>query len=429
MICPPFTQRMHILHVSNYFRDTHEHVGGAEQACYRIARLARVNGYDVSVAATRPDGNGRSEFPTYTLPIVEDYLPEVLKRYVEVLKWYSIQADPLAYREFCRVLRTHSADVVHFHNFQFLTLSLISAARDFRKKTIVSIYDYWLFCPTVMLADPDRRFCTRAHGPWCVACLPGKMRVVQRLLLSFRRRLFDRYLKLIDGFHVLSEHSRRVLEGYGIERSRIHVVPLTLPIEYLDEPETDIAVDPDMIFFAGWRNERKGLHRLLEAMPKVVEAHPAAHLTVCGGKVRFGDEYEALLDGLLESGGIRDRVSFLGHMPPREIKQYLQKAAVIVIPEQYENMSPLLMIESMSLARPLVISRVGGVPEFMEHGVTGYMADPLDPEDFAARILAVLKDPQRAEKMGLAARKAILEKCDDREIWNKARAMYENIAT
>jgi glycosyltransferase involved in cell wall biosynthesis len=420
---------MHILHVSNYFRDTHEHVGGAEQACYRIARLARVNGYDVSVAATRPDGSGRSEFPTYTLPIVEDYLPDVLKRYVEVLKWYSIQADPLASRTFGKVLRAHNVDIVHFHNFQFLTLSLIATARDFEKKTIVSIYDYWLFCPTVMLADPAQRFCTRAHGPWCAACLPRRMRSVQRLLLSFRRRLFDRYLRRVDGFHVLSEHSRSVLEGYGIERSRIHVVPLTLPIEYLDEPEQDVQIDPDMIFFAGWRNERKGLHRLLEAMPKVVEAHPAAHLTVCGGKVRFGDEYEALLDGLLEKGRIRDRVTFLGHMPPSEIKRYLQQTAVIVIPEQYENMSPLLMIESMSLARPLVISRVGGVPEFVEHGVTGYMADPLDPADFAEQILAVLKDPRRAEEMGLAARKAILEKCDGEVIWKKARTMYDNVAS
>lgn len=419
---------MHVLHVSNYFRDTHRHVGGAEQACYRTARLARDHGYNISVVTTRPDGNGRSEFPVHDVPIAEDYLPAMFKRYVEALKWYSVQADPIASKAFRNLLKHSDADVVHFHNFQFMTLHLIAAARDLGKKTIVSIYDYWLFCPTVMLVDPNQRFCERAHGSWCVDCLPDTMRPIQRLFLSFRRKVFDRYLDMVDGFHVLSDHSRSVLEGYGIDRSRIHTVPLVLPVEYRDLPETDEAIDPNMIFFAGWRNERKGLHRLLEAMPMVVERRPDAHLVACGGKVRFGDEYEALLQEKLDSGGIRDKVTFLDHLPPADIKRYLQRTAVVVIPEQYENMSPLLMIESMSLARPLVISRVGGVPEFIEHGVTGRMADPLDPADFAENILALLEDPDGAARMGETAREAILKKCDDEAIWQKTRAMYEAVA-
>lgn len=394
-----------------------------------MARLALDHGYEVSVVTTRPDSDGRSEFPTFSLPIMEDFLPDLFKKYVEVLKWYAVQVEPCASRAFRRLPATHDADIVHFHNLQFLTLSLISDAVNAGRKTILSIYDYWLFCPTVMLSDTSQRFCNRSHGPWCVECLPAKMRSVQKLLLSFRRRLFDRYLDRVDGFHVLSEHSRSVLEGYGIDRSRIHVIPLTLPIEYADLPESDKPIDADMIFFAGWRNERKGLHRLLEAMPRVIEGHPAVHLTVSGGRVRFGDEYEALLQERLDVAGVRERVTFLGHLQPSEIKRYLQQAAVVVIPEQYQNMSPLLMIESMSLARPVVISRVGGVPEFIEEGVTGYMADPLDADDFACKILAVLKDPERAKEMGLAARKAILEKCDGEAVWRRARTMYESIAS
>lgn len=419
---------MRLLHVSNYFRDTHRHVGGAEQACYRTARLAQDHGYGVSVVTTRPDANGRSEFPVHHAPIAEDYAPAIFRRYVEALKWYSVQVDPIASRAFRKIMRSNHADVVHFHNFQFMTLGLIAAAKDLGGKTVLSIYDYWLFCPTVMLVDPNQQFCERRHGPWCVYCLPDTMRPVQRLFLSFRRRVFDRYLNMVDGFHVLSYHSRSVLEGYGIDRGRIHVAPLTLPVEYRDHPEPHEPVDPNMIFFAGWRNERKGLHRLLEAMPMVLRDHPDAHLVACGGSVRFGDAYEALLRQKIDQGGLQDRVSFLGHIPPEDIKRYLQKAAVVVIPEQYENMSPLLMIESMSLARPLVISRVGGVPEFIEHGVTGRMADPLDPADFAQNILAVLQDPQAAARMGEAARESILRKCDDEVIWRQIRTMYETVA-
>ena len=128
----------------------------------------------------------------------------------------------------------------------------------------------------------------------------------------------------------------------------------------------------------------------------VLEECPEARLVACGSRVRFGDEYYEMLQSKVDSGGIRDRVTFLDHLPPTEVKKHIRQAAVVVIPEQYENMSPLLMIESMFLARPVVISRVGGVPEFIEDGVTGWLADPHDPADFAKKIISVVKDLDHA---------------------------------
>lgn len=417
---------MKILHVTNYFRDTHAHVGGAEQACYRTALLARNHGCGIGVVTTKPDRDAQPDMDVHSVPILEDYTPHIARKYLEACKWYSIQYDPLSYRAFRRILKLDDPDVVHFHNCQFLTLSLIKAAKQAGKRTVVSIYDYWHFCPTVMLVDPQKKFCARAHGTWCTDCLPPMFRMFQKALLSIRRPVIDRYLEITDAFHVLSEHSGRVLEGYGIPKERIHVVQLTLPMEYLTQPETDVTVDPDLILFAGWLNERKGIHRLLEAMPHVLKERPSAKLMAIGGKVRFGEEYEKKMDAIIEQGGFRDRVTFTGHMPPSDMKRHIQHAAVIVIPEQYENMSPLLMIEAMSMAKPVVISRVGGVPEFIDHGVTGWLADPLDPRDYAKNILAVLRDPESAARAGSAAREKILTKCDDETIWEKTRRMYED---
>jgi glycosyltransferase involved in cell wall biosynthesis len=99
---------------------------------------------------------------------------------------------------------------------------------------------------------------------------------------------------------------------------------------------------------------------------------------------------------------------------------------VVVIPEQYENMSPLLMIEAMSMSKPVVISRAGGIPEFIEDGVSGWLANPLDPGDFADKIIRVFRDPDHAKAMGENARQRILTKCDDGSIWDKTRRMYES---
>lgn len=415
---------MKVVHVTNYFRDIHRHVGGAEQACFRTALLARNHGHSILVVTTNPDGNRTSEFETRSVPIIEDYIPASLKKYTEACKWYSVQYDPLARNAFGGILSEAKADVVHFHNFQFLTLSLLAVARRLKLKTILSIYDYWLFCPTVMLVDPQQGFCRRGHGPWCVDCLPPMFRLFQKLLLSMRRKVIDHYLDMADSFHVLSEHSRSVLEGYGINRSRIRVIPLTLPIEFNMLESSDQAADQCSILFAGWLNERKGLDRLLQAMPKVLREYPQARLTAIGGKVKFGETYEKKINEIIESGGFGDHVHFTGHLPPAEIRTHIQRASVVVIPEQYENMSPLLMIEAMAMGRPVVISRAGGIPEFIEDGVTGWLADPLNPDEFAQKIINVFSDPDRAVSMGKVARQQILAKLDSEIIWEKTRAMY-----
>jgi len=417
---------LRIIHVTNYFRDTHSHVGGAEQACFRTAMLAWNHGHSSLIVATKPDRGDPCEFDFRSVPILEDFTLPFFRQYVEAAKWYSFQYDPLARNAFRQILKDDHAEIVHFHNFQFMTLSLVSAAKKAGRKTFLSIYDYWLFCPTVMLVDPEKRFCSKAHGSWCVECLPPKLRSFQRILLAFRRNVVDHYLQMVDGFHVLSEHSASVLEGYGIEKNKIHVVPLTLPMEFRSIPEAQAPPEPYTILFAGWLNERKGLHRLLEAMPAVIQAFPQAKLIAIGGKVRFGDEYESRLNELLDVDGVKDRVTFTGHLQPEAIKEYIQKSSVVVIPEQYENMSPLLMIEAMSMAKPVVISRAGGIPEFIEDGVNGWLADPLDPGDFADKIIRVFRDPDRAKTIGERARDKIFSKCDDEDIWEKTRRMYES---
>lgn len=415
---------MRIVHVTNYFRDTHSHVGGAEQAAFRIAMLARERGCCIRMVTTRPDGSSNSQFRVHPLSVMEDYAPGPVRKYIEAAKWYSMQYDPVAQRGFRSFLAGKSVDVVHFHNVQFLTLSLLTAAVAAGARTVLSIYDYWLFCPRVMLVDTRNDFCRKAHGPWCIECLPPALKILQKALLSVRRRVIDRYLSMVDRFHVLSEHSRSVLEGYGIPSERIHVVPLTLPMDFKDLEPSGQPVSSSMILFAGWLNERKGLHRLLEAMPLVLAKHPEAHLTAIGGEVKFGEAYRQKLHDIMEAGRFKDRVTFTGHIPPSRMRSYIEKAAVVVIPEQYENMSPLLMIEAMALAKPVVISRAGGIPEFIEHGVSGWMADPLDPADFAEKIVTVLDDPEQARSVGKSARERILKKLDSEVIWQKTLAMY-----
>lgn len=417
---------MRVLHVANYFRGLHAHLGGAENALYRTVRMLQEHGVQNALATLRSDlPHPQADYPHYFLRRAEDFLPRRLARYVEPVKWYRWQTDPLVAADFRRVLARERPEAVHFHNFQFLGLDLIRLAREAGARICYTVYDYWMFCPNVMLLTGRDETCRRFHGPHCLECLPPEWRGVQRLLLRNRKSAFDRYLRMVDRWVVLSEHSRSVLVEYGIAPERIQVVRLTLPLEFEAEPAGPaVAPVPGRVFFAGWLQKRKGLHVLLRALPALRAAVPGVHLRVAGAETKFDADYRTELKNYIRANGLEECVTFLGHLPPEAVQRELLSASAVAIPEQFENMSPLLMIESMMLGRPVVISRIGGIPEYVEDGQTGWLFPPTDAAALAAKLGAVLAGQVDVAGVTQAARRKIAETCDSRRIARESLGVY-----
>jgi len=82
-------------------------------------------------------------------------------------------------------------------------------------------------------------------------------------------------------------------------------------------------------------------------------------------------------------------------------------AAAVTTPSLYLDAFNLMNIEAMALGKPVIGSVFGGIPEIVEHGVTGYTIDPRNEASFAEAILSLLTDPVRAERMGRAGRERV----------------------
>jgi glycosyltransferase involved in cell wall biosynthesis len=105
----------------------------------------------------------------------------------------------------------------------------------------------------------------------------------------------------------------------------------------------------------------------------------------------------------------RDRVHFLGYVPAENLPQYLYHAGVFVAPSLYESFG-LVYIEAMAYAKPVVGCRVGGVPEVVDHGKTGLLVEPDNPEALADAVACLLLDSDRAARMGTAGRSTVEDK-------------------
>lgn len=140
---------------------------------------------------------------------------------------------------------------------------------------------------------------------------------------------------------------------------------------------------------------QKGHKFLLEAIPQI----PDAHFLLAGS----GTEQEGL-EARARDLGISTRISFLGYRS--DIPTLLASCDVFVLPSLYEGF-PLSILEAMAAGRPVVATAVGGTPEAIIDGVTGYLVPPGDSNSLAGAICNVLSNPKLAHAMGWAGRERV----------------------
>jgi glycosyltransferase involved in cell wall biosynthesis len=144
----------------------------------------------------------------------------------------------------------------------------------------------------------------------------------------------------------------------------------------------------------------KGQDVLVEAMARVVRAHPAARCLIVGGVHRAGRKYADELRRRVAALGLEERVSFVGFRD--DVPDVLQALDVVVHASVRPEPFGRVILEALALGRPVVASDAGGVPELIEHERTGLLAAPGDVPALAACIERLLAAP--AEAAAMAAR-------------------------
>jgi starch synthase len=206
--------------------------------------------------------------------------------------------------------------------------------------------------------------------------------------------------------------------------------------EFRPDPGTGslvrLGIDPDAptVLFVGRITRQKGLTHLLDAA-RVLD--PEVQLVLCAGAPdtpELGAETGARIAALQDEGR---RVLWIEEMLPRpDLVQILTHASVFVCPSVYEPLG-IVNLEAMACETAVVATRVGGIPEVVEDGVTGLLA-PLDPDDPAAfandlaeRIETLLADRALAERLGKAGRARAVEHFGWPAIAERVAALYREV--
>ena len=181
----------------------------------------------------------------------------------------------------------------------------------------------------------------------------------------------------------------RVISSSTAERAR-HYAPSLPQARFMTFSDTDVfqkterriavAAASDIVY-AGVLIPRKGLHHLLQAFAALEQPRAQLHLV---GHAENAD-YAASLRQQAEQLGIRARVHFQGAVSQRELAAFFGAARVMVLPSLSEGLGRVV-VEAMLLGTPVIGSRVGGIPDLIQPGVTGWLVEPGDEAALAAAL-------------------------------------------
>ncbi len=199
---------------------------------------------------------------------------------------------------------------------------------------------------------------------------------------------------------VSREDRRRMIEVEGIDPEDVLFLPNGIPSPPPPSgadvrAELGIAPDAPVIGTVSVLRPQKALDVLLRATGMLVGEFPRLRVLIAGE----GDR-RAALEELTAELGLTDHVLFLGVRT--DVPDVLAALDIAVSSSDFEG-SPLSVMEFMEAARPIVATRVGGVPDLIDDGVHGRLVERQDPAAFAAAVADLLRDPARAAELGRRA--------------------------
>lgn len=361
--------------------------GGAEAVMFDEIDLMKKHDVDVVEFSMRDPRNRPSKYESYFVSPKDYRSPSRVSRLRSALSFIHSRE---AVDKISSLIRDEKPDILHCHNiYHQLTPSIINTASLLKIPTILTLHDYKIVCPV---------YTRLSNGEVCTKCSDGRYEAL------LARRCADGsigrsgLLWAEARFHAVAGSYRRVNRFIAPSRfMRDAVVPLLgeNKVVYIPNGVDTSRIeasrqDGGFVLYLGRLSPEKGVETLLRAHA----ADNAAWRLVIAGS-------GPLLGSLQSQFPLAE---FTGHLTGEDLEARLREASMIVVPSEWHENNPLSILEAMAHAKPIVASHIGGIPELVRHGETGFLFEPKNTQQMSSYIRTLFSDSDLRRKFGNEAR-------------------------
>jgi glycosyltransferase involved in cell wall biosynthesis len=424
-------KRLKILLISDYFPPYS--IGGAEISAYYLGAGLSKLGHDISVL-TRYPKKVNSEFKAFGTVHSVVYNKDEKGPYYRMHSEISSSKDIAKKLEY--LVKTEDFDVVHAQNW-ISGHSVMRAKQHFEgfPPSVLSIRDYRYLCPCLYawcISDKTKTDCNLFKTMTCIYRYSKAPYVTKTLglipyalLRSVSCKMLAQSLNVFDAYITNSDFLRRVaINNLGLKAKNVYTAynPVNLETFNLSsgaEKKSDCIVN---ILYAGRFDLGKGIEYLIEAIPSIVKNHDNCSFVFVGdGPIRPHTEK------LAKKLGVSKHIIFEGFVPYSSISKYYQQCDIVVVPSVWHEPFGRSVIEAMACGKPVVATKVGGIPELVKENETGLLVEPASSEELAKGLIALICDEKLRVRMGMMGRRVAKEKYNTEVSAGNVLRVYENI--
>jgi len=213
-----------------------------------------------------------------------------------------------------------------------------------------------------------------------------------------------------------------VLEEYrGRSGARFHRIDNPLPSRFFTTPNLE---EEGRLLYAGTIDERKNVVDLVRALAIVRQKVPGVRLRIAGRST--SQSYYRRVQEFVAAEGLEPNVEFLGLQNGADMVREYARCAAVVLASRQET-APMTVLEAMAAAKPVVATRVGGVPALVEDGRSGFTVEAGDVEALAQRVVDLLMNEDLRHRMGQRARQ-LAERFHVQKVAAQYRQLYYDVA-
>ncbi|MDD5342704.1 MAG: glycosyltransferase [Patescibacteria group bacterium] len=369
--------------------------GGAEKQFFDLKEMLERHGHQVVVFSMQHENNLPSPYSKYFVSKVD----------FEKVRWdwqglrtaarmfYSFEAR----RKLGRLIKEERPDICHIHNiYHQISPSILSVLKRRNIPVVQTLHDYKLLCPHYSMYSHGQ-ICERSKGYNYFACAFHrcvKNSYVASFLAAFEM-YFHKMLRIyednVDLFISPSQFLIKKVREWDLPVIEINHLANFIKLENHPAYETG-----DYLLYYGRLSEEKGVSLLLDAVKDL-----PVKLKIVGS----GPE-EKLLKEKAKKENISN-VEFSGFATGSELGRLIGESRATVLPAQWYENCPLVILEAYSYKKPVIGTRLGGIPELIRDGETGFLVEAGSVEDLRRKIELMYLDKNQALKMGEAGYKFV----------------------